>query len=134
MTVYLDTSALIGVMIDSDFRHIVIDTLEHDADWCTSSLSIAEAIAIINRLTDEEVLQNQLEDTVRLLTDHLGIVPIDQTCLEKAAQLTRDQPVKIANAIHIASADRLPLPLTFLTLDPAQIPIALSREWLIVSS
>ena len=134
MTVYLDTSALVGVVIDSAARPVVIDALEHDADWCTSALSIGEAMALVSRLTEEEVLQNELEDAVRLLWDRVAVVPVDQTCLDRAALLTREQPVKIADAIHLAAADRLPRPLTFITFDPAQIPVALSMGFDVMST
>jgi predicted nucleic acid-binding protein len=88
----------------------------------------------VARLTDEEVLQNDLEDALRLLWDRIAVVPVDQTCLDRAARITREQPVKIADAIHLAAADRLPRPLTFVTFDPAQIPVALSMGFDVVST
>ena len=30
------------------------------------------------------------------------------------------------DAVHLAAADRLPAPVTFLTFDPSQIPVALA--------
>ena len=38
----------------------------------------------------------------------------------------REQPLRLADALHLAAADRLPRPLRFVTLDPAQIPVALA--------
>ncbi len=38
----------------------------------------------------------------------------------------REQPLRLADALHLAAADRLPRPVRFVTLDPAQIPVALS--------
>jgi hypothetical protein len=134
MTVYLDSSALVAACIDGAARPVVIDALDTDADWCTSALTLGEALALVARLTDEEVLQNDLEDSLRLLWDRLAVVPVDQTCLDRAARITREQPVKIADAIHLAAADRLPRPLTFVTFDPAQIPVALSMGFDVVST
>ena len=54
------------------------------------------------------------------------MVPLDQRCLDRAAQLAREQPLRLADALHLAAADRLPRPVAFLTFDPAQIPVALS--------
>ena len=134
MTVYLDTSALVGVAVDGAARTVVIDALETDAHWCSSALSMGEAMALVARLTDEEVLQNDLEDAVRLLWDRVAVVPVDQACLDRAALIMREQPVKIADAIHLAAADRLPRPITFVTFDPAQIPIALSLGFDLLST
>lgn len=125
MTIYLDSSALVAVTIDGVARQVVIDALEKEPYWCSSALSLGEALALVPRLTDETMLQNDLEDSLRLLWDRVAIVPVDQACLDRAVSITREQPVKIADAIHIAAADRLPRPLTFITFDPAQIPVAL---------
>ena len=51
---------------------------------------------------------------------------LDQQCLDRAAELGRTQPLRTVDAIHLAAADRLPRPVTFVTFDPAQIPVALS--------
>lgn len=134
MTVYLDTSALVATAIEGSARYTVIDSLDSDTEWCSSALSIGEAMALVARLTDEEVLQNDLEDAVRLLWDRVAIVPVDQTCLDRAALIMREQPVKIADAIHLAAADRLPRPITYVTFDPAQIPVALSMGFDITST
>ena len=134
MTVYLDSSALVAVFIDGPARAVVIDSLEDDSNWCSSALSLAEAITLVPRLTDEEVLQNDLENSLRLLWDRIAVVPVDQTCLDRAARITLEQPVKISNAIHLAAADRLPRPITFVTFDPAQIPVALSMGFFVLPS
>jgi hypothetical protein len=126
MTVYLDSSALVAVAIESPARPVVLEALDMDSDWCSSALSLGEALALVARLTDEKILQNDLEDSLRLTWDRITVVPVDQPCLDRAARIMRDQPVKIADAIHLAAADRLPRPLTFVTFDPAQIPVALS--------
>jgi hypothetical protein len=134
LTVYLDSSALVAACIEGVARPVVIESLHADPDWCTSALALGEALALVARLTDEDVLQNDLEDALRRLWDRIAVVPVDQTCLDRAARITREQPVKIADAIHLAAADRLPRPLTFVTFDPAQIPVALSMGFDIVST
>jgi predicted nucleic acid-binding protein len=80
------------------------------------------------------VLHADLEDALRLTWDHLAVVPLDQRCLDRAAELMREQPLRLADAMHLAAADRLPRPLTYLTLDPAQIPVALSMGFDVVSA
>ena len=134
MTLYLDASALVSAVVDGPGRVVVLDALDRDADWCASALALAEALALIPRLTDEPVLQNDIEDSLRLLWDRVAIVPVDQQCLDRAATIAREQPVHMSDAIHLAAADRLPRPLSFVTFDASQIPVALSMGFDVVSS
>ena len=48
--------------------------------------------------------------------------------------LVRNQPLHVSDAIHLAAATRLPGPIRFVTFDPAQIPVALSLGFEVVSS
>ena len=134
MTLYIDSSALVARHVDGPARRVSTDALGQSGDWCTSALALTEALALIDRLTDEDVLRRDLEDLVRLDWDRLHVVPVDQLCLDRAAALARAQPVRLADAIHLAAADRLPRPVTFLTFDPAQIPVALSLGFNVVST
>jgi len=134
VTLYLDTSAIVIRHLDVPGRRIAVDSLADDLDWCTSAISLAEALALIDRLTDEQVLRQDLEDLVRLDWDRFAVVPVDQLCLDRAAAFARAQPVRLVDAIHLAAADRLPRPVTFVTFDPAQIPVALSLGFDVVSS
>ncbi|HSB86905.1 MAG TPA: type II toxin-antitoxin system VapC family toxin, partial [Ilumatobacteraceae bacterium] len=134
MTVYLDTSALVGLHLDGPARAVVLDALRHDDDWCSSGLTLMEALALVDRVTDERVLRSELEDLVRLTWDRVAVVPVDQRCLDRAGALMREQPLRLADAIHLAAADRLPRPLTFVTFDPAQIPVAISMGFAVAST
>lgn len=134
MTLYLDASALVAAQVATPNRTLVLDALEADPLWCTSAVSLTEALAMVDRLLDEPLLRQDLEDQLRLLWDRLWVIPVDQRCLDRAAELTREQPLRLADALHLAAADRLPRPLQFLTLDAAQIPVALSLGFDVVSS
>jgi predicted nucleic acid-binding protein len=134
MTVVLDTSALLALAVDGPQRAVVLDALEHDPIWCASALALTEALPAIDRLTDEPVLRADLEDAVRLAWDHLHIVPLDQRCLDRAAALARTQPVRLSDAVHLAAAQRTPVPVSFVTFDPAQIAVALGLAYHVVST
>jgi len=134
MTLYLDASALVALHIDVAERRHVQDAMAADSDWCTSALTLVESLALIDRVTEEPVLRDDLEDQVRLTWDRLAIVPTDQACLDRAARLMRDQPLRLSDAIHLAAADRLPRPIRFVTFDPAQILVALSMEFDVIST
>lgn len=134
MTLYLDASALVAAQVATPARAVVLGAMDADPRWCTSALSLTEALAMVDRLLDEPVWRQDLEDQLRLLWDRLWVIPLDQRCLDRAADLARQQPVRLADALHLAAADRLPRPVQFVTLDPAQIPVALSLGFDVVSS
>lgn len=126
MTLYIDASALVARHAEGPSRTTALAEMGADRVWCCSALGLTEALVLIDRLTDEPVLRADLEDLVRRDWDHVHVVPVDQRCLDRAAELARAQPVRLSDAIHLAAADRLPRPRGFLTFDAAQIPVALS--------
>lgn len=134
MTVVLDTSALLALVIDGSQRAAVLEALDGDPVWCASAMALTEALPAIDRLTEEPILRADLEDAVRLAWDHLHVVPVDQRCLDRAAALSRLQPVRLTDAIHFAAAERLPRPIRFVTFDPAQIGVALGLGLDVVST
>jgi predicted nucleic acid-binding protein len=134
MTLALDTSALLALAVDGAQRSVVLDALSRDEAWSASAMALTEALPAIDRLTDEPILRADLEDAVRLAWDHLYVVPVDQRCLDRAATLSREQPVRLTDAIHLAAAERLPRPVRFVTFDPAQIGVALGLGLDVVSA
>ncbi|MHB1128833.1 MAG: type II toxin-antitoxin system VapC family toxin [Ilumatobacteraceae bacterium] len=134
MTIVLDTSALVALHVPGVARTVVHHALQGDETWCASALALSEAIALIDHLTNEEVLRNDLEDALRHTWDYVAVVPVDQRCLNDAALLTREQPLQISDAIHLAAARRLPKPIRFITFDAGQIPVALSLGFEVIST
>jgi uncharacterized protein len=134
VTVYLDTSALVGLHLDGPARAVVLQALAQDSDWCSSGLTLMESLALVDRVTEEPVLRAELEDLVRLSWDRVAVVPVDQRCLDRAGVLMREQPLRLADAIHLAAADRLPRPVQFVTFDSAHIPVAMSMGFNVVST
>lgn len=134
MSVALDTSAVLALVVDGRQRPVVLDALAGDPVWCASALALTEALPAIDRLTDEDVLRADLEDAVRLVWDHLHVVPLDQRCLDRAAGLSRQQPVRLTDAIHLAAAERLPGPVRFVTFDPTQFGVAEALGFEVVSA
>lgn len=138
MTVVLDTSALLALAIDGRERAVVREALDAEPDdgrvWAASALALTEALPAIDRLVDDGILRLDLEDAVRLVWDHLHVVPVDQVCLDRAAALARAQPVRLTDAIHLAAAERMPGPVRFVTFDPAQIGVAIGLGLDVVST
>jgi predicted nucleic acid-binding protein len=133
MTVVLDASALLALHIDGAQRDIVRTTIETDTQWAACAIALSEAIAAAARLTDEVVLQRHMEDMVRHTWDFLHVVPVDQALLDEATNLCQAQPIGVSAALHLAAATRLPRPVQFVTFDAAQIPVALSLGFEVVS-
>ncbi len=134
MTLALDTSALLALAVEGPQRAVTLDALADDPVWCASAMALTEALPAIDRLTDEAILRADLEDAIRVAWDRLHVVPLDQRCLDRAASLSRLQPVRLTDAIHLAAAERLPDPVRFVTFDPAQIGVALGLGFDVVSS
>jgi predicted nucleic acid-binding protein len=138
MTTFLDTSALLALATDNPARATAIEAITDELSGsgviAASALALTEALPAIDRLTDEPILRNDLEDAVRLTWDHLHVVPVDQRCLDRAASLARTQTVRLTDAIHFAAAVRMPGPVRFVTFDPPQIGVALGLGFDLVSS
>jgi hypothetical protein len=134
VTVYLDTTALVGLHVEGPLRAVVEPVLDTDPHWCSSAVTLVEALALVDRLMDEPLERSDVEDLIRLTWDRVAVVPVDARCLERATTLIRDQPLRLSDALHLAAAERLPRPLSFVTFDPAQIPVALALGFDVVSN
>jgi predicted nucleic acid-binding protein len=132
MITYLDTSAVLALHLDVPARPMVARALEETV--CTSALALTEALALVDRLTDEVLVRADIEDELRLQWDRYHVIPLDQRCLDRATALMREQPLRLADALHLAAADRLPRPVTFVTFDDHQIPVALALGFTVVSA
>jgi predicted nucleic acid-binding protein len=126
MTTLIDATALIALHIDCSQRATVVEALNADTVWVASALTLTESLAAIHRITDDEVLRRELEDSIRHTWDFLHVVPVDQRILDEANIFTSQQPVGVSTAIHLATAQRLGNPLRYVTFDPNHIPVALS--------
>ncbi|MGE3620588.1 MAG: type II toxin-antitoxin system VapC family toxin [Acidimicrobiia bacterium] len=134
MTLALDTSALLGRYLSTPAGDLVLEAMSMDRDWCASELARTEALMAIERLVDDtadraEVRRALLDDWQRF-----WVVPVDAGCLDRAAALGRDQPLRSSDAVHLAAALRLPRPTSYLTFDPRQIPVALALGLDVVSA
>lgn len=133
MTLALDTTALLARYLDGPYRPVTLEAMAVDGCWCASALALTEALSLMDRLGDDPSRTDELRRAVRDDWERIHVVPLDQRCLDRAAELGRSQPVRTVDALHLAAADRLPRPVTYLTFDPAQIPVALALGFEVVS-
>ena len=94
----------------------------------------SETMMLVDRLGDDPARTDELRRAIRDDWERVHVIPVDQRCLERAAELGRTQPVRTVDAVHLAAADRLPKPLTFITFDPGQIPVAMALGYAVVST
>jgi len=134
MTLFLDSTALLARYLDGPSRDAALAAMAADHDWCASTLALSEALMVVDRLGDDASRTDELRRAMRDDWERIHVVPVDQRCLDRAAELGRTQPVRTVDAIHLAAADRLPRPLTFLTFDPGQIPVAMALGYDVSSS
>jgi predicted nucleic acid-binding protein len=130
----LDSSALLARYLGGPARRVVLDAMAADADWCASALALSEVLALIERASTLEAERDALRRAVRDDWERINVVPVDQGCLDRAAEIGRTQPVRTVDAMHLAAADRLPKPITFCTFDPRQIPVAISLGFDVAST
>lgn len=133
MTLALDSSALLALCVEGPGRRVVLDALESDPVWVAAGTALGEAIVGGARLAGDPVLGDVIEDGIRRTWDHLHVVPVDQSLLDETTALCAEQPVPFPLALHLASAARLPSPVRFVTFDAAQITVALSLGFDVVS-
>jgi uncharacterized protein len=134
VTLFFDSSGLVARHIDFPGRAVVLDACAADADWCASAVALTEALVLAERLSDDTSERDALRRALRADWDRLAVVPVDQSCLDRAAELAARHPLRIVDALHMAAADRLPRPVTYATFDDHQIPVALALGFDVVSA
>ena len=65
--------------------------------------------------------------------DAFTIVPVDDRCLARATDVGTEFGLRTVDAVHLAAADRLPRPTSYLTFDRHQIPGALALGLQVIS-
>lgn len=133
MTLALDSTALLSRYLEGPNRDALLDAMDADPDWCASALALTEALMLVERLGDDPSRTDEMRRALRDDWERIHVVPVDQRCLDRAAELGRTHPLRTVDALHLAAADRLPRPVTFATFEPAQIPVALALGYEVLS-
>jgi predicted nucleic acid-binding protein len=134
MTVVLDTSALLKRYLSEPGHDLVSQHLKQDPVWCASALARSEVQLSLHRVASGPVEQRELWSTFREDWDRIAVVPLDERCLARSVEIGANFRLQIVDALHLAAADRLPRPLTYLTFDSHQIPAALSLGFEVAST
>ena len=134
MTVALDSSGLLARFLTGPAGDAARAATAGDPDWCASALTLTEALMVVDQLDADPSEREDLRRALRDDWERVHVVPVDGRCLDRAAELGRTQPLRTVDAIHLAAADRLPRPVTYVTFDPRQIPVALALGFEVAST
>jgi predicted nucleic acid-binding protein len=126
VTVFVDSSALVLRYLRSPATQAVADLLAADPLWCASAMARAEVGQVLRLATSSDAERADLEERFRSDWAAFHVIPVDGRCLVRAAELAARHRVLSVDGLHLAAADRLPRPVTYITLDAAQIPAALA--------
>ena len=133
MTVALDSSGLLARYLTGPAGEVARGAMAADPVWCVSALALTEALMVVDQLDADPSEREDLRRALRDDWERIHVVPVDGRGLDRAAELGRTQPLRTVDALHLAAADRLPRPLTYVTFDPRQIPVAVGLGFDVVS-
>lgn len=117
MTLFVESSALLKRYVEEPGTTTVIEAMEGDPEWIACAVAHTEAALTLchTALTEEKATaaRRRLDEDWH----RFRILPADSACLLRAVEIGCSQRIRTLDAIHLAAADRLPRPLTFLTFD-----------------
>jgi uncharacterized protein len=124
VTLFVDTSALVRRYVQGPGRDLVAAAMADDDMWCASALCRSETLLALHRLAVTPGQHERMWGRLRDDWDAFVVVPVDERCLAHAVELGATYGLRTVDAVHLAAADRLPRPATYLTFDHRQIPAA----------
>jgi predicted nucleic acid-binding protein len=124
MTLFVDTSALVRRYVQGPGRDLVLDAMGADSDWCASALCRSETLLALHRLALTPRQHERMWGRLRDDWDAFVVIPVDDRCLAHAVEVGATYGLRTVDAVHLAAADRLPRPATYLTFDRRHIPAA----------
>jgi predicted nucleic acid-binding protein len=123
-TLFLDTSALLRRYVAAPNRLLVLDAMDQADHWVASSLSRTETLLALQQLALSPAHLNDLWASVRGEWDAFWEVPIDTRALNAAVEIGGRFGLGSVDALQLACASRLPLPLSYCTFERQQMPVA----------
>lgn len=120
----VDTSALLCRYLPDARRRFVGEVMAEHRRWVVSALARTEVLLALHQAAGGPDRHRELWDGVSRDWDRFWEVPLDARCMARATEVGARYGLSVANAIHLAAADRLPRPAEFLTLDRRQISAA----------
>ena len=133
MALAVDASALVKRYLHEPGRELVLEAMGNDDVWCASELCRTEVLLVLHRVASGPRMARALARSFRDDWDAFNVVPVDDRCLARAADIGAEYGLRTVDAVHLAAADRLPRPTHLLTFDRHQIPGALALGLQVIS-
>jgi uncharacterized protein len=133
MALFLDTSALVRRYVQAPGQRLVAEVMRGEDVWCASALCRAETLLVLHRLAVTPSQHGRMWGRLRDDWDAFFVVPVDERCLARAAELGATYALRTVDAVHLAAADRLPRPARYVTFDRRQIPAAAALGFEVIS-
>lgn len=124
----IDSSALVTRYVDEPASAEVTALMDAERRWCASDLVRCETSILLARLATSARQAEELTARLHADWDAFHVVPVDERCLTRAAEIGADFGLRVVDAIHLAAATRLPRPVRLLTLDPRQVLAAVALD------
>jgi predicted nucleic acid-binding protein len=124
----VDTSALVKRYVDEPESEQISALMDTEPVWCASELVRCEVSILLARLATSRRQADHLTRLFHADWDAFHVVPVDERCLTRAAEIGADFGLRVVDAIHLAAATRLPSPVRYLTLDPRQVLAAVALD------
>jgi predicted nucleic acid-binding protein len=124
VTLALDPSALVKRYVVEEERELVLEQMERHSDWAASAVCLAETRIAFCRRAPDEPTEKQLADAFLEDWEEFHVVPVDDACLARAVEIGCEHGIRTLDAVHLAAAERLPRPVSFLTFDDRQASAA----------
>lgn len=133
MTLYVDSSALLRRYVHGPGHDLVVAEMAATPDWATSLVTHTEARVALRLISATATQHERLRAAFQRDWEAFWVVPLDNRCLGRAAELAAAGALRLVDAFHLAAADRLPRPLRYLTLDPHQVSAAVALGFEVVT-
>ena len=133
MIVFVDSSALAARYVDDHRRPAVLRCMD-EGPWVVSAATRAETALVLRWLATGERQSERFERHLAADWDACHVVPVDERCLRRAAEIGAGFGLPLALAIQLAAADRVPRPVRFLTLDDRLVAPAVALDLEVVPS
>jgi uncharacterized protein len=124
----IDSSALVKRYVEEPESAEITALMDAEEVWCASDLVRCETTILLARLATGAVQAQELTARFYADWDAFHVVPVDERCLSRAADIGADLGLRVVDAIHLAAATRLPGPVRYLTLDPRQVLAAVALD------
>jgi uncharacterized protein len=116
MSQYLDSSALLAVLLDEPTTDRMRALLELDPDWLTGRHTFVEVRRNLARVVSADDLDAARADFA-IMWARMQVIELDPVTCDLAAQLAEATGARTLDALHLAAARRIGHDIPVLTLD-----------------